>query len=404
MAVGARPLAITNCLNFGNPERPAIMGQLVGCIEGMAAACRALDFPVVSGNVSLYNETDGQAILPTPNVGGVGVIADLGRMVGAAGPSARAWPWSCWARAAAGSAARSTAAVIGAARMAPRRRSTSPPSGATASWCWRRSKPGVVRACHDLSDGGLAVAVAEMCLAGGIGAVVSLPTCRRARGWLFGEDQARYLLAVEPRGPAVASCCGARRPACSAREVGRSGGDALILPGELPISLGELQGRARGLAAGLHGGRDELTGVDADMAMSAAEIETADPRVPARRQGDDRGSGRRRRSLPRHDRVRAVPRQDAAAAASARLQGAGRAHGRASCMPWRLTTAASRPKVTAPGGRGRSETAMSEQPVFDRIRQQIGARRRRALHEGHACVPDVRLLGRRGPGAFARSA
>ena len=74
VAVGARPLAITNCLNFGNPERPLVMGQFVGCIEGMAAACRALDFPVVSGNVSLYNETDGNAILPTPNVGGLGVI------------------------------------------------------------------------------------------------------------------------------------------------------------------------------------------------------------------------------------------------------------------------------------------------------------------------------------------
>ena len=82
VAVGARPLAITNCLNFGNPERPPIMGQLVGCIEGMAEACRALDFPVVSGNVSLYNETDGKAILPTPNVGGVGLIADSARMVG----------------------------------------------------------------------------------------------------------------------------------------------------------------------------------------------------------------------------------------------------------------------------------------------------------------------------------
>ena len=75
-AVGARPLAVTDNLNFGNPERPAIMGQLVGCIEGMGAACRALDFPVVSGNVSLYNETDGEAILPTPTIGGVGLLDD----------------------------------------------------------------------------------------------------------------------------------------------------------------------------------------------------------------------------------------------------------------------------------------------------------------------------------------
>ncbi len=79
IAVGAKPLAITDCLNFGNPQRPEIMAQLVGCIEGMAEACRALDFPVVSGNVSLYNETDGTGILPTPAVGAVGLIDDYAR-------------------------------------------------------------------------------------------------------------------------------------------------------------------------------------------------------------------------------------------------------------------------------------------------------------------------------------
>src|SRR3546814_3962105 len=79
-AVGARPLAITDNLNFGNPERPEIMGQFVGCINGMKAACEALAYPVVSGNVSLYNETNGQAILPTPVIGGVGLIDDLDRI------------------------------------------------------------------------------------------------------------------------------------------------------------------------------------------------------------------------------------------------------------------------------------------------------------------------------------
>ena len=79
-AVGATPLAITDCLNFGNPERPEVMGQFVGCIEGMAEACRALDYPVISGNVSFYNETEGHGILPTPAIGGVGLIADIDRM------------------------------------------------------------------------------------------------------------------------------------------------------------------------------------------------------------------------------------------------------------------------------------------------------------------------------------
>ena len=76
-ATGARPLAATDNLNFGNPERPEIMGQLVGCISGIAAACAALDMPIVSGNVSLYNETEGRAILPTPTIGG-GRAARLG--------------------------------------------------------------------------------------------------------------------------------------------------------------------------------------------------------------------------------------------------------------------------------------------------------------------------------------
>src|SRR5262249_8378761 len=78
-ATGARPLALTDNLNFGNPERPEIMGQFVGCVRGIAAACTALDFPVVSGNVSLYNETNGRAILPTPTIGGVGVLDDFTR-------------------------------------------------------------------------------------------------------------------------------------------------------------------------------------------------------------------------------------------------------------------------------------------------------------------------------------
>ena len=76
-AVGARPLATTDCMNFGNPQRPEIMGQFVGAVAGIKAACLALDYPVVSGNVSLYNETNGQAILPAPAIGGVGLIDDV---------------------------------------------------------------------------------------------------------------------------------------------------------------------------------------------------------------------------------------------------------------------------------------------------------------------------------------
>ena len=142
VAVGARPLAITNCLNFGNPERPSVMGQLVGCIEGMAKACTALDFPVVSGNVSLYNETDGNAILPTPNVGGLGVIEDLGAMVGIGWTRAGPRPGAARRMPRDGSAARSTGISWSAAMTERRRRSTWTPSGAPASSCWARSRPG----------------------------------------------------------------------------------------------------------------------------------------------------------------------------------------------------------------------------------------------------------------------
>ncbi|MFL6846246.1 MAG: AIR synthase related protein, partial [Allosphingosinicella sp.] len=87
-AVGAEPIALTDNLNFGNPERPEIMGELVGAIRGIAEAARALSFPVVSGNVSLYNETNGQGILPTPTIGGVGLLPDWNRMarIGFAAP------------------------------------------------------------------------------------------------------------------------------------------------------------------------------------------------------------------------------------------------------------------------------------------------------------------------------
>ncbi len=195
-AVGARPLAITDNLNFGNPEKPEIMGQFAAAIGGMAEACGALDFPVVSGNVSLYNETEGRAILPTPAIGGLGVLDDAAQAVGLALP-----PWldlvligatagwlgqSLWLREIAGR--EDGAAAAGRSRGRAR---------ATAISCARRSWRARCAACHDVSDGGLLVAVAEMAMAGGTGvpagrAAASMP----AHAFWFGEDQARYVLAV----------------------------------------------------------------------------------------------------------------------------------------------------------------------------------------------------------------
>lgn len=246
VAVGARPLAITDCLNFGSPERPEIMGQLVLCIEGMAEACRALDFPVVSGNVSLYNETDGQAVQPTPEVGGVGLIDDLARMVGLA------WPGPGLALVLVGETCGWLGASLYLREVLGREDGAPPPvdlaierrNGDLVAALIRR---GVVAACHDLSDGGLLVALAEMCLASGSGATAEPADAELASsaGWLYGEDQGRYLLAIaEPDvEPALAA---ARQAGVIARRLGTTGGDALTVAGRLPISLAELAAAREG--------------------------------------------------------------------------------------------------------------------------------------------------------------
>ena len=194
-ATGATPLAITDNMNFGNPEKPLVMGQFAAATLGIAAACTALDFPVVSGNVSLYNETDGAAILPTPAIGGLGVIADAALAVGLAlrpglelvlVGAGRGWlGQSLWLR-----------EVLGREDGPP------PPVDLAAErrhgdFVRAQITGGQVAACHDVSDGGLLVAVAEMAMAGGVGVHLGrLPPGLDAAGWWFGEDQGRYVLAA----------------------------------------------------------------------------------------------------------------------------------------------------------------------------------------------------------------
>ncbi len=235
-AAGARPLAVTDNLNFGDPERPEIMGQLVGCIEGIGEACRALDFPVVSGNVSLYNETDGRAILPTPVIGGLGLLDDLARR-------------STLAFAAAGQdivAIGATAGHLGQSLLLRDVLGTPggppPPVDLDAE---RRNgrlvldliEGGVVETCHDVSDGGLLVAVAEMALASGIGAEIAPPPDTDPLAWLFGEDQGRYLVAVADPDPVLDAAAASGVPALS---IGRTGGSALTVSGHGHISLARL--------------------------------------------------------------------------------------------------------------------------------------------------------------------
>ncbi|MDH5528983.1 MAG: phosphoribosylformylglycinamidine synthase subunit PurL [Paracoccaceae bacterium] len=189
-ACGALPLASTDNLNFGNPEKPEIMGQFVGAVKGIGAACKALGMPIVSGNVSLYNETDGTGILPTPTIGAVGLLASLDEMI--AGLPVEG----------------DVAIVIGAtaghlgqsallAEAFGREEGDAPPVDLAAerkNGEFLRTNRKLLRAATDLSDGGLALAAFEMAEAAGIGVTLRAKDVAQ----LFGEDQARYLVAVAP--------------------------------------------------------------------------------------------------------------------------------------------------------------------------------------------------------------
>jgi len=238
IASGANPLAITDCMNFGNPERPEIMGQFVGCIEGMREAVLALDFPVVSGNVSLYNETNGAAIPPTPAIGGVGLIPDITHMADIALK-----------------ATGETLLLLGEERghlgqslymdvILDKREGAPPPVDLSAE---RKTgdlvreliRDGSVSAVHDISDGGLLIAVAEMALAGGIGAALNdydgpLPL----QGVAFGEDQGRYIVAAQNSDAILAR---AEEAGIPVRVIGETGGDAITVPGEQPVPLQRLR-------------------------------------------------------------------------------------------------------------------------------------------------------------------
>jgi phosphoribosylformylglycinamidine (FGAM) synthase-like enzyme len=236
-AVGARPLAITDNMNFGNPEKPEIMGQFAAAIRGMAAACEALDFPVVSGNVSLYNETEGKAILPTPAIGGLGVLDDAAQAVGLALP-----PWldivligattgwlgqSIWLR-----------------EIAGREDGAPPPvdlavEKTNGDFVRGHILNGTIRACHDVSDGGILVAIAEMAMASGTGARMSAhPRDIPGHAFWFGEDQARYIVAVPDHANFTRIAEAAGIPAM---RLGTSGGQDLTLPDGGSISIAALR-------------------------------------------------------------------------------------------------------------------------------------------------------------------
>lgn len=194
-AVGGKPLAITNCLNFGNPQKPEIMGQIVRAIQGITEACKALDYPVVSGNVSLYNETDGRAIQPTPAIGGVGLIKDLNKrcsakfkMIGdevfVIGKSQGHLSCSLFEREVLKSENKSNPPKVDLLEEKK-----------NSEFVRELIEGAVINACHDISDGGLLVALFEMCNRN-LGCEIESADLNSAD--LFGEDQSRYLIAVDP--------------------------------------------------------------------------------------------------------------------------------------------------------------------------------------------------------------
>ncbi len=227
-AVGAKPLATTDNLNFGNPEKPEIMGQMVGAIQGIGEACIALDMPIVSGNVSLYNETDGVGILPTPTIGAVGILRSLDDLIAG--------------RPMAGDLAVLVGITMGhlgqsalLAEAFGMELGDAPPVDLVAERAhgeFVRAMRKNIRACSDLSDGGLALAAFEMAEGAGLGVVLEagdIPT-------LFGEDQARYLLACSAEGAAAIAAAAGDIPVTV---VGRFGGDRVVF-GAVSDSLADL--------------------------------------------------------------------------------------------------------------------------------------------------------------------
>lgn len=231
-AMGALPLATTDNLNFGNPEKPEIMGQFVGAIKGIGEAVAALDMPIVSGNVSLYNETDGKAILPTPTIGAVGILHTLGDLINGRAKSGDLAVLVGETKGHLGQSALLAEAFGIEAGDAP----TVDLAAEKRNGAFIRAQRKSIRACTDLSDGGLALAAFEMADQGKTGIALTtsdVPT-------LFGEDQARYLVAVEKSG-LDAFTSAAKSAGVTVSVVGSFGGDKVAFGNESAL-LSQLSG------------------------------------------------------------------------------------------------------------------------------------------------------------------
>jgi phosphoribosylformylglycinamidine synthase len=238
-AVGALPLAVTDNLNYGNPQKPEIMWQIVAGIDGIGEACRALDFPVIGGNCSLYNETNGEGILPTPAIGGVGLIKDVRKTATVAFKRAD-----------------DVVILIGETKghlgqsiylreIEGREEGAAPPVDLKAEkkngdFVRGLIEAGRVDTVHDVSDGGLLVAIAEMAIAGKIGAMVGQAEIADAIPFWFGEDQGRYLIAA-PFAEAEKIVKQARDAYIFVAELGKTGGDALVMDNKDRVAVAQVR-------------------------------------------------------------------------------------------------------------------------------------------------------------------
>jgi phosphoribosylformylglycinamidine synthase len=238
-AVGARPLAVTDNLNFGNPQKPEIMGEIVAGIDGIGEACRALDFPVIGGNCSLYNETNGEGIFPTPAIGGVGLMKDVAKMATVAfkrnvdvimlvGETKGHLGQSIYLR------------EIEGREEGAAPRVHLPSEKRNGDFVRLLIEAGGIDTVHDLSDGGLLVALAEMCLAGKMGANIRLPDGTDPIPFLFGEDQARYVVAF-PNALTVRVTETARNHGIPHVLIGCTAPDKLLVEGIGEIAVSELR-------------------------------------------------------------------------------------------------------------------------------------------------------------------
>ncbi len=239
-AVGGRPLAITDNLNFGNPERPEIMGQFVGCLKGIAEACIALDFPIVSGNVSLYNETNGRGILPTPSIGGVGLLADFTKS------ATLAFKAEGEAILVIGDTQGWLGQSVYLRDICQREEGAPPPVDLNAE---KRNgdvvrgmiHAGTATAVHDISDGGLLIALTEMAMAGHIGATLdAAPAATLPHAYWFGEDQARYIVTVK-QDDLLGVMTKLRAVEVPCLQVGLTGGDSIAVAGERAVHVEHLR-------------------------------------------------------------------------------------------------------------------------------------------------------------------